>query len=58
MGIKKVKTHIFLNAIILLVSALAMAKENIEKKPLEKEIVKNSAGMPKNRIIRIFLEAS
>ncbi|MEJ9282292.1 DDE transposase, partial [Ureibacillus thermosphaericus] len=27
-GIDKVKTHIYLNAIVLLVSALAMAKES------------------------------
>jgi len=31
-GIEKVKTHIYLNAIVLLVSALAMAKENKGKK--------------------------
>jgi hypothetical protein len=31
-GIEKVKSHIYLNAIVLLVSALAMAKENKGKK--------------------------
>jgi len=31
-GIEKVKTHIYLNAIVLLVSALAMAREKKEKK--------------------------